>query len=415
MTTIYRVSSPEKLHPLDPLNVLRFYPDLTRKHSRMMQDRQDLILYLASIHRAAIKDGRPLGFCRIPLRLMSLRDWVYDYRTVFDYFFEVVQMGYNCGLDNHEISTVIPKKLPDEVIAPIKARKLMYLPPPLPAGGVVSKVFIHQERKDEILERLTASGRLDLYAPVVWLLTHPTSEVNFYFAPSGKLKLRDTSVWPINAVETWPSWLRESLFGEGIDIESAYTQFLMEHVHEAYANDPQHLQVFFPDLLRSLSDKKEWRREICVDILGLDYNDDNISIVKKICMSLANGSKISPGILIGQGSYSVTRDIIINGVEDVTPTNLIRIGERLSSIAKQYSRARKIVCMVELGINPSRVNQKQVFSSYFEWEREARYKIWEAVGRHGIMVHDGIDGIPTEYLQDIPSLVHNLNIRLTKS
>ncbi|WP_407306677.1 hypothetical protein [Acinetobacter sp.] len=415
MTTIYRVSSPEKLHPLDPLNVLRFYPDLTRHHSKKMQDRQDLILYLASIHRAAVKSGRPLGFCQIPLRLMSLRHWVYDYRTVFDYFFEVVQIGYNCGLDNNEISTVIPKKLPDDVIAPIKARKLVYMPPPLPAGGVVSKVFVRQHLKDEILSRLAASGRLDLHAPVVWLLDHPTSEVNFYFVPSGKLQLRDTSVWPISAVETWPSWLREALFGEGIDIESAYTQFLMEHVREAYANNPVHLQLFFPDLLRSLSDKREWRREICVDILGLDYNDDNISIVKKICMSLANGSKISPGILIGHGSYSITRDIIINGVEDVSPMNLIRIGERLSAIAKQYSTARKVVCMSELGINPSRKNQKMVFSSYFEWEREARYKIWEAVGRHGIMVHDGIDGIPTEYLQDIPGLVKSLNIRLTKS
>lgn len=414
MTTIYRVSSPEKLHHLDPLNVLRFYPNATRHHPKIMQDRQDMILYLASIHRAAIKSGRPLGFCQIPLRLMSLREWVYDYKTVFDYFFEIVQAGYHCG-DKHEISTVIPRRLEEADIAPIKARKLVYVPPPLPANGVVSKVFVQQHLKDQILDRLAATGRLDLHAPVEWLLMLPSNEVNFYFAPSGKLQLRDTSVWPISAVETWPSWLREALFGEGIDIESAYTQFLMEHVREGYANDPRLLQLFFPDLLRSLSDKAAWRKELCVDILGLDYNDDNIGVVKKICMSLANGSKVSPGILVGQGSFSVTRDIIIKGIDDVTPTNLIRIGERLSNIARQYSRARKIVCIHELGINPSRANQKKVFSSYFEWEREARYKIWEAVGRHGIMVHDGIDGIPSEYLQDIPGLVKSLNLRITKS
>jgi hypothetical protein len=414
VTTIYRVSSPEKLHPLDPLNVLRFYPDLTRKHPRLMQDRQDLILYLASIHRAALKSGRPLGFCRIPLRLMSLREWVYDYKTVFDYFFEVVQAGYHCG-DKHEISTVIPKRLSAEVIAPIQERKLVYVPPGLPSGGVVSKVYVQQHLKDQILSKLADTGRLDLHAPVEWLLTRPTSEVNFYFVPSGKLQLRDTSVWPINAVETWPSWLREALFGQGIDIESAYTQFLLEHVKAGCGDDESRLRLFFPDLVRSLSDKAEWRRELCVDILGLDYNDDNIGIVKKICMSLANGSKISPGIMLGGGSFSVTKDIIINGVSDVTPLNLIRIGERLSAIAKQYSRARKIVCMTELGISPSRANQKLVFSSYFEWEREARYRIWEAVDRHGIMVHDGIDGIPSEYLQDIPGLVSSLNIRLTKS
>jgi hypothetical protein len=414
MTTIYRVSSPELLHHLDPLNVNNFYPNVDRRHRRMMQDRQDLILYLASIHRAAIKSSHPLGFCRIPLRLMSLREWVYDYKTVFDYFFEIVQTGYNVG-DRHEISTVIPKRLSIEVIAPIVARKLVYVPPSLPNEGTVSKVYIQQHLKDQILERLAASGRLDLHAPVEWLLTLPSNEVNFYFIPSGKLQLRDTSVWPIAAIETWPSWLRESLFGTGIDIESAYTQYLMEHVREAYGRQVDMVEMLFPDLLRSLSDKAAWRKEICIDILGMEYNEDNIGIVKKICMSLANGSKISPGIMIGHGSYSITRDIIIREASDISPTNLIRIGEKLSAIAKQYARARKIVCMTELGFNPSRANQKQVFSSYFEWEREARYKIWEAVGRHGVMVHDGIDGIPPEFMEDIPGLIKSLGLRLTKS
>lgn len=413
MTIIYRVSSPEQLHALDPLNVNNFYPHTDRRHTRMMKDRQDLILYLASIHRAAISSGHPLGFCRIPLRLMSLREWVYDYKTVFDYFFEIVQTGFHVG-DRHEISTVIPRKLSIEVIAPIVARKIVYVPPALPAEGTVSKVYIQQQNKDAILEKLAASGRLDLHAPVEWLLNLPSNEVNFYFVPAGKLQLRDTSVWPIQAVETWPSWLREKLFGEGIDIESAYTQYLMEHVREAYGRQVDMVQMLFPDLLRSLVDKAQWRKEICTEILGMEYNEENIGVVKKICMSLANGSKISPGILVGYSSYSITRDIIIKAAEDITPSNLIRIGERLSAIAKQYARARKIVCMSELGFNPSRANQKQVFSSYFEWEREARYKIWEAVDRHGVMVHDGIDGIPSQYLQDIPSLIKSLGLRLTK-
>ena len=413
MTIIYRVSSPEQLHALDPLNVNNFYPNVDRRHPRMMQDRQDLILYLAGIHRAAVRSGHPLGFCRIPLRLMSLREWVYDYKTVFDYFFEIVQAGFYVG-DRHEISTVIPRRLPAEVVAPIVARKLVYVPPPLPTDGAVSKVYVQQQNRDAILERLAASGRLDLHAPVEWLLSRPSPEVNFYFIPAGRLQLRDTSVWPVAAVETWPSWLREQLFGEGIDIESAYTQYLMEHVREAYGRQTDMVELLFPDLLRSMVDKKQWRREICTDILGLEYTEENVGIVKKICMSLANGSKISPGILIGPSSYSITRDIIVRCTEDVTPTNLIRIGERLSAIARQYARARKVVCMSELGFNPSRANQKQVFSSYFEWEREARYRIWEAVGRHGVMVHDGIDGVPSEYLQDIPALVKSLGLRLTK-
>jgi hypothetical protein len=378
-----------------------------------MQDRQDLILYLAKIHSAAVKSGQPLGFCRIPMRLMTLRDWVYDYKRVFDHFFQVVQTGYNLR-DKHEISIVIPRRLEiDDVFGPIAKRKLVYVPPPLPTDGVVSKVYVQQEKKDEILARLAVSGRLDLHAPVEWLLNMPSNEVNFYFAPSGKLQLRDTSTWPVVAIETWPSWLREALFGAGIDIESAYTQFLIEHVRDAYADSPALLNTLFPDLLRSLEDKAEWRREICCDILGLEHNEENIAIVKKICMSLANGSRISPAIMVGGASYSVTRDIIIEKTQNITPSNLARIGARLSKISKQYIQARKVVCTMEMGFKPTRLNQKKVFSSYFQWEREARYLIWEAVGRHGIMVHDGIDGIPSEYLRDIPSLVKSLNIRLS--
>ena len=36
--------------------------------------------------------------------------------------------------------------------------------------------------------------------------------------------------------------------------------------------------------------------------------------------------------------WSITRDIVIRAAEDITPSNLIRIGERLSAIAKQYAR-----------------------------------------------------------------------------
>lgn len=407
MTTIYRVKSAQRLHHSDPLHVDRFYPDRQRTHRRLMEARQDLILYLANMHAAAIKSGHPLGFCRIPMRLTTLREWVYDYKTVFDHFFDVVETGWYIG-EKYEVSTIIPKKL-DE---PVTKRKLVYAPPPKPMLAETttsSHVKVQQQHREAILTRLVASGRLDLLAPVEWILNH--KELDFRFARSGKLQLRDTSVWPISAIENWPSWLRENLFGGGIDIESAYTQFLMEYIREAYADRPSLVQKFFPDLLRSLEDKQAWRREICEDILGLENNEMNINLVKKICMSLANGSRISPGIMLG--GISVTKDIILDRIPDSSPTNLIRIGERLSHIAKQYNQARKLVCTIEIGLHPSRVNQKQVFSSYFEWEREARYKIWEKIGRHGIMVHDGIDGVPAEYLQDIPALVKSLNIRLT--
>jgi hypothetical protein len=129
-------------------------------------------------------------------------------------------------------------------------------------------------------------------------------------------------------------------------------------------------------------------------------------------MSLANGSKISAPILLSQSAFSVTADTVIQTCTDVSPDNLIKIGDRLNQIARQYVNARKIACLANRQ-NITRQNQKNVFNSYFEWERTARYAIWEACDRHGIMVHDGIDGIPKEYLQDIPKLIQELNIKLT--
>lgn len=415
MTVIYKVSAAQQLHASDPLHVGRFYPYSQRLRREKMKDRQDLILYLAGIHSAAVKSGKPLGFCLIPMRLMSLREWVYDYKVVFEHFFDVHLQGYNLG-DKHEISVVTPKRLEiDEVFGANHKRKLTYVVPRLPKDGVVSKVFVHQERKEGILEKLRNSGRFDLQAPVEWLLERPSREINFYFAPAGKLKQRDTSIWPISAIETWPAWLREDLFGAGIDIESAYTQFLVQRIREIYKSKPQFIELRFPDLIRSVEDKQQWRRELCCDLLGLEWDENGIACVKQLCMSLANGSRISPAILLGNSSYSMTRDIVMRKAPDLSPSNLIQIGSRLSQIGSQYASARKLVCNDEIGLQPSKKNQKLVFASYFEWERKARYAIWEKVERHGIMVHDGIDGIPEEYLTDIPALISSLNLRLTRS
>jgi hypothetical protein len=97
----------------------------------------------------------------------------------------------------------------------------------------------------------------------------------------------------------------------------------------------------------------------------------------------------------------------------VIQKSIQKIGKRLQSISRQYSRAKKDVCAINLNLNPTLKNQKRVFNNYFEWERSARYLIWEAVGRHGIMVHDGIDGIPIEFLKNMPDLIQQVGIRLT--
>lgn len=413
MTVLYRVAADRAVHHSDPLHVGNFYPEKQRHHRGVMNRRQDLILYLANLHATAIESGMPLGMIRIPMRLMSLRDWVQDFRVVLDAFFEIEQLGYNLGDGDFEITTLIPKNVVNGKREASKAAvKLKYFPPMRPESEVISKVYIRQEARDEILRTLLSSGRLDLKAPVEWLLDQ--SEVNFHFERSGKLQQRDTSVWPVKGIETWPAWLREKLFGPGVDIDSAYTQFLVSHLRQAYLGRESILMLAYPDLIRSVQDKQAWRVKICSDILGIEPTDENIGKVKRLCMSLANGSRISPSILLGSRAFSITADIVFSATDDVSPTNLIRIGNRLQSISRQYADARKVLCSHVLRTRATRSNQKKVFSSYFEWERGARYAIWEAIDHHGVMVHDGIDGVPEEYLKDLPRIMEELNIRLTR-
>jgi len=412
MTELYRVVG-GAVHHSDPLHVGNFFPNKLRHHRGVMQRRQDLILYLANLHAAAVETGMPLGMIHIPMRLMSLRAWCQDYRVILDAFFNVEQLGFNLGDGDFEISTLTPKNVTNgKRAASNAAKELVYEVPERPENGSISKVYIQQQNREAILTRLTNTSRLDLKAPVEWLLKQ--SEVNFHFERAGKLQQRDTSIWPVRGVETWPSWLREMLFGEGVDIDSAYTQYLVGRLRDAYKGRETLLETMFPDILRSLTDKKAWRIELCEGVLGLEPTEENIGVVKRLCMSLANGSRISPAILLGNRSFSVTADIVIQSTEDIRPENLIRIGERLQSIAKQYVNARKMICTSSMRTRATRENQKRVFSSYFEWEREARYAIWEQCDRHGIMVHDGIDGIPTEYLDRMPQIMETLNIRLTR-
>lgn len=410
---LYKVRSEKEIHFSSPLHWSNFYRDKQRLHHRLMTKRQDLILYLANLHATAISTGMPLGLIEIPMRFMSLRDWVQDFRIILDYFFNVKQLGYNLENGDHEISTITPKRLSEHSIlaASKSAKSLKYLVPQRVDDTVISKVYTKLENREVILKKLSSTGRLDLHAPVEYLLSLP--EHNFHFIKAGKLQLRDTSVWPVVAIETWPSWLREALFGEGLDIEAAYTQFLVKQLTIATKEQPNIMKLAFPDLLRAIHDKKKWRQELCEDVLGLPFNDANIGLIKKLCMGLANGSRISPGILMDGRSFSVTAELVFTATEDVSLENLTKIGNRLSRISNQYAHARKIICSKMLNFSPSRLNQKKVFESYFMWERKARYAIWEACGQHGIMVHDGIDGIPNEYLKNLPSIIDKLDITIS--
>jgi len=398
------------ISPADPLHVSRFYNDKSRIHRQRQQDRQDLILFLANLHSHSMRNAACRAFYPIKLRLVALRDWVYDYRRALDYFFDVQQLGYNIANDDKQISLLIPKKLENNIEAQTTELDLQFVPAERP-DGVISKVYIIRSNSSNILDQLYSEGRVDLIAPVKWLLQQ--DEVNFVFQPAGKLKQRDTSIWPIAAIETWPSWLREKLFGASIDIDSAYTQYLMSHISEIYSTKQRLVKMLYPDLKQLIDDKQKWRKDLCENTLGLEWNEEGISVVKKVCMSLANGSRISPAIMSGGNSFSVTAQLIIQASGDVSQSRLEKIGARLQTISRQYSRAKKAVCAANLKLNPSLKNQKRVFSNYFEWERGARYLIWNEIDRHGIMMHDGIDGVPRQYIDELPRIINTIGIKLT--
>jgi hypothetical protein len=415
MTRPYRLSTRNPIPPTHPLHWQRFWPDLQRIHRGKAEARQDLVLWLANLYHGTIKCGKPIGFCTVQVELTRLGTWVRDYRAALDFFFEVKQLGYRLDEENRELSTLVPRRLdPNDLkIVDQTQAELRYEVPALPNDSVISKVYLQQGLDAaDLVKRTLLAGRPELVPQLTWLLKqHP--EVNFHFVPSGKLKQRDTSVWPISGIETWPSWLRKELFGSGIDIDSAYVAFLLEHLREEFKGRPEQLKLFFPDLLRLLDDKETFRQELCEQVLQRPYTIVWRGVIKSVLMSIANGSKVSGSLLTNGTEFSQTAKIIQEAAPDATITELMNIGDRLQYIARQFDSARKRLCNSKLNMNPTRKNLKKVFGEYFAWEREARYAIWEEIGRHGIMVHDGIDGVPQEHLDRLPEISQKLGLRLT--
>jgi hypothetical protein len=351
----------------------------------------------------------------VQVQLTELREWVRDYRPALDYFFHVETLGYHLNDEKREITTLVPKLLKPEELSLIDTvvAEMKYQVPALPDISTISKVYLRPNLDvDDLITRTLAGGRPELIPPLRWLLKQGT-ELNFHFIPSGKLKQRDTSIWPISGIETWPSWLRAELFGPGIDLDSAYIQFLMQPLRQAFQNKLHLLPTLFPDLIRLLDDKEAFREELCTQVLQKPYNDRYRSLIKQVLMSIANGSKVSAALLTNGSEFSQTAKLINETAPDATISELIDIGNRLQRIADQFASAKRHACVELLRRTPNRANVKAVFSSYFAWERKARYALWEAVDRHGIMVHDGLDGVPQKYLERLPELIETLGLRLT--
>jgi hypothetical protein len=173
------------------------------------------------------------------------------------------------------------------------------------------------------------------------------------------------------------------------------------------------VELTCPDLVRLLEDKEAFRKELCEQVLQRPYNVQYKAVIKSVIMSLANGSKISAGLLTNGAKYSQTAKIINDAAPEATLSELTAIGDRLKIIADQFASARRRACIGLLKKVPNRKNVKEVFGEYFRWERVARYEVWEAVGRQGIMVHDGIDGVPAAEIARLPELIETLGLRLT--
>lgn len=408
MTRPYDLTLNREIPESNPLHWRKFWPNLKRLHPSKIALRQSMILWIANLHYSCSLN--PKGFNYTEVRLTDLRDQIRDYHVVLDHFFDISQHGFCFDADNFELSKLVPKVIDSSLSKEIAIEipKSCYIPPARPEDGIVSKVQVLDV--PDIEKLLTDNKRYDLWPQVKWIINNgPTIE--FVFKRSGKLQQRDTSVWPIQAIEIWPSWLREKLFGPGIDLDSAYVQFILKAVQSSY-DSYDRMKLVLPDLVDLIDHKEDFRHHICVDVMKLPFNERSIKHVKQIIMAIANGSRISPN-MISDSSHSESVKLLINCMQDADYETVQHAAERLQRISFQFSTAKKIACLQLNKCHPSRVNQRGVFKSYFEWEREARYAIWEACGRTGIMVHDGIDGISADKLEHLQELMDKLDLKLS--
>jgi hypothetical protein len=392
MLYFYPVKIDRELDRDHPLFVGNFY-SLKGMWWSNRKKRQGLIISIAVAWYRLVRDNKTApGFIEEETFITHLTKQLRDVRKVLDFFFTVTKIGYNFDNGSKGPSVITPKKLSNYYFLAIEnlLAEIRFDPGNEPLETDLIKSSVTVRGNSGLLKELALKKRDDLIPPVAWLLKQ--KEVNFYFKASGKLKARDTSVWPIRAIETWPSWLRDSLFGQSIDLEAAYLQFVILNLKKKYADNPDDLSKQYASLL-DLHDNKLEFRERLRKLIKLPDTHEGKKTVKKIIMSLANGSNISAALMTCQASRSEVARIIHLANPDLTPLEQISIGNELSTIAKQFKRARKELCTFLLKSSATRKNQKLIFHKYLAWERDARYQIWQAIGKNGLHLHDAIEGL----------------------
>jgi hypothetical protein len=395
MLSFHPVQVNRDLNREDPLYVGHYF-DLKGMWWKKRKQRQGLVISIAlGWYRLFKRQRSAPGFIEEETLITNLTRQVKDAKVILQHFFEIKRVGFNFNDGNKSPTIISPKKLNRKIIKSIEGllNEVHFDPGPAPTDKKLTVTTVPVLRKNaaSIKLQLRTEKREDLLATVSWLIERDT--VDFFYKPSGKLQARDTSVWPIRAIEMWPGWLRKELFGRVVDIENSYCQFIINNLYSKYSHSDSIIQLKYPDLFRADRDKHNFRAELCRDLLKLPINDDNISVVKRLIMALANGSNATPALMTNGSGRSEAVRIVLEANPTLKPSELVEIGKRLSFIAKQFRAAKKELCIYLLNAKPTAANTKRIFSVYFEWEREQRYKIWEAVGRTGLHLHDGIDGV----------------------
>jgi len=401
------VNIERELERNNPLYVGNFFA-LKGMWWRKRKTRQGLIISIAlAWYRIVKRHPGSEGFIERETFITNLTRQVKDARKILDKFFTVKRIGFCFDSSNRSPSVISPRKLNKKMwdaIAAI-ADEVVFDPGFAPTNPKLTKSTVHLEKFDvkALIAELKHDGRQDLVAPIEWLCRQE-APLTFYYEPAGKLGARDKSVWPIRSIELWPSALRRTLFGQSVDIDNSYLQFVVQRLEEKYAKNRTRLELKYSELLRANGNKSKFRAEIC-ETLGIEPNHDNIDRVKKIIMAIANGSNISPALMTNGSGRSTAVQLIHEACPDMLASEKLRVGKRLQVLVRQFVAARRDLCFM-VNKKPTRENQKEVFRQYFVWEREARYKIWNALGKTGLHLHDGVDGVRSDLTPE--ELIHHI-------
>lgn len=417
MLFFYPLKIETELSVESPLHVGHFYklPGMWWKKRKL---RQSLILSVAVAWYNIARGSHTIGFEERETYLCHLTTQVRDAHVILEKFFEITKRGYSYHNGDRSPSILRPKRLPKRMVAAIKnllKTGIEFDPDdePVDSGLTASTVHIQQQNKQQILAKLEETGRCDLIPAAEWLLARDS--VQFYYERAGRLGARDKSVWPVKSIETWPGWLRTDLFGRTVDIENAFCQFLIGTLrNKKYASCPELLELKYPDIVKSDTDRAAFRSHLCTEYLKAEDNDENIRLIKKLIMSLANGSNASPALLISSRANEAAK--LVRQINDnLSVSDIICIGNKLNSVARQFKAAKRELCTTVLKLRPTRENVKKVFHLYLGWERESRYALWECTGRTGLMLHDGLDGLhDTRSAEDLVQYIcDQTNIRVT--